>query len=96
MDKKTAGLLGAVAGIATMAAVAPASAAPVLAPATSYADLLGPIQNAAEVLKADDAQRAEQLPSEVTGARVYKAQYYYHHHHHHHHHHHRRHYHYYR
>lgn len=89
MDKKTAGLLGAVAGIATMAAVAPASAAPVLAPATSYADLLRPIPNANEVLRADDGQRAEQVPTALNGARVYKAQYYHRHHHHHHRRHHR-------
>jgi hypothetical protein len=89
MDKKPANLLGAVAGIATMVIVAPASAAPTLAPATSYAELLGPIPNVAEVLRADDARRTEQLPSEVGGARVYDAEYYrYHHHHHHHHHHH--------
>ena len=46
--------------------------------ATSYADLLKPIPNAVETLKASDATlRAED------GAKVEMAQYYYHHHHHH-------------
>jgi hypothetical protein len=88
MDKMPAGLLGALAGIATMVAVTPASATPALAPATSYAELLGPIPNAVEVLRADDAQRTEQPASEVGGARVYDAEYYRRRHHHHHHHHH--------
>jgi hypothetical protein len=67
MDKKVVGLLSAAAGIATMAAVAPASAASALVPATSYSELLGPIANAREVLRADDARRTEQPPSEVGG-----------------------------
>jgi len=73
-------------GIATTAAVVPASAAPALEPATSYAELIAPILNAAVILRADDAKRAEQT-SEVGRARVYDAQYYYrrrrHYHHHH-------------
>jgi len=63
MDKKTAGLIGVVAGLASMGS-APASAAP--APdladamhASSYADLLNPVPNAVAVLQADDAARAE-------------------------------------
>jgi len=88
MDKKVAGLMSATAGIVTMAAVVPASAAPAPEPATSYAELIAPILNAAEILRADDAKRAEQT-LEVGRARVYDAQYYYrrrrHHHHHHHH-----------
>jgi len=90
MDKTITGLLSAVAGIATMAVVTPTSAAAALKPATSYAELLGPIPDATEVLRATDAQRTEQPPSEFGGARVYDAEYYRsrHHHHHHHHHHH--------
>ena len=58
MDKKTLGLLGAVAGLAA-AGSAHAANAPVPNPAealqaSSYADLLAPVQNAAALLKADD------------------------------------------
>ena len=68
MDKKTAGLLGAVAGLATMgtANAAGLSHAPSQAlHASSYADLLAPIPHAVEQLRADDAARA--------GARVTQA-----------------------
>lgn len=95
MDTKIAGLLGAVAGLATMstaqAAIAPAldpSAAP---PASSYADLLAPVPNAAAALQADDAARAQQSTGNMELAQYYYnyspyPYYYYHHHHHHHHH----------
>lgn len=86
MDKKVVGLLGAVAaGVA-------------LTPAASYADLLNPVQNAVEVLKADNAAREAhvQLADWVWNGyswewRVpvptpYEVPYYEHHHHHHHHH----------
>lgn len=64
MDKTTAALLGAVASVATMGA-AQAAAPPVPNPsdalqATSYADLLSPVENAAAVMKADDAARVQQ------------------------------------
>jgi len=98
MDKKIAGLLGAVAGLATMGAANAAVQAPTspLPAAASYAELLGPVSNASEVLIADDAAR-----SELGEARVQLAQYHHHHHHntriiikrrhyHHHHHHHRK------
>jgi hypothetical protein len=94
MDKKLAGLLGAVAGLATMSA-AQAAPHPAQNPsealqANSYADLLAPIPNAASMLKADDAARVQQ-PAEMQLAQVYYAPYpppyvAYHHHHHHHHH----------
>jgi hypothetical protein len=95
MDKKIAGLLGAVAGLATMnaaqAATNPAPAGAEGLQASSYADLLAPVANAAELLKADDAARAQrplpQAGGDVELAQVY-APYphpYYHHHHHHHH-----------
>jgi hypothetical protein len=94
MDKTTAGLLGAVAGLATMG-VAQAATPPMAAPsealqAASYADLLAPVQNAVAVLRADDAARANDA---VPEGGIQPAQYYsygpaYHHHHHHHHHHH--------
>jgi hypothetical protein len=84
MDKKIAGLLGAVAALGSMNA---AQAAPSPDPtevlrANSYAELLEPIPNAKALLRAVDEARPE--PS--AGANVQVAQYYYHHHHHHHHH----------
>lgn len=65
MDKMTAGLLGAVAGLATMSA-AQAATTQAVSPsqalqASSYADLLEPIPNAVALLKADDGLRAEQM-----------------------------------
>lgn len=62
MHKKTAGLLGAVAGLATIGSAhaaglthAPSEALHV----TSYADLLAPVPNAVAQLKADNAARAQ-------------------------------------
>lgn len=97
MDKKIAGLLGAVAGIATI--VSAQAATPSAAPAAlSYADLLAPIPDAVEQLKAADAARAQPQNEQV--AQYYNGYYGYgytgynsgygfrrHHHHHHHHHH---------
>jgi hypothetical protein len=84
MDKKIAGLLGAVAALGSMNA---AQAAPSPDPtevlrANSYAELLEPIPNASALLRAVDEARSE--PSADANVRV--AQYYHHHHHHHHHH----------
>ncbi len=83
MDKTLAGLIGAA---SALAASASAQAATVANPgiedamhAASYADLLKPIPNAAELLRASDAAQAEAAP------KVMEVQYYYHHHHHHHH-----------
>ena len=85
MDKKIAGLLGAVAGIATMASAQAATGpAPASSPsATSYADLLAPIANPVKQLEADNAARAK--AAEVQEAQYYPSPYYRHHHHHHHH-----------
>ena len=84
MEKKMAGILGAVASLGVFNA---AEAAPMPAPAptdvlraNSFADLLKPIPNAAELLRAVDESRP--LPS---ADNVQLAQYYHHHHHHHHH-----------
>ncbi len=102
MDKKIAGLLGAVAGLATLSA-AQAAPAPTVSneptQATSYADLLAPVANATELLKADDAMQAQQAAAQsAADLQVAQAYYpypnppppyaysrYYHHHHHHHH-----------
>ncbi|WP_315797112.1 MULTISPECIES: hypothetical protein [unclassified Bradyrhizobium] len=84
MDKKIAGLLGAVAAVGALG-TAQASAAPAptdVLKANSYADLLEPIPNAAKVLQALD----EQGPP-TAEPKVQLAQWYHHHHHHHHHHH---------
>jgi hypothetical protein len=87
MEKKIAGLLGAVAALGTLNA-AQASPAPAPDPsdalkANSYADLLEPIPNAAKILRALD----EQAPAKSSEGDVKVAQWYHHHHHHHHHHH---------
>jgi hypothetical protein len=84
MEKKIAGLLGAMAALGTMNA---AQAAPSPDPtevlrANSYAELLQPIPNAAALLRAVDEAR----PAPSADANVQVAQYYHHHHHHHHHH----------
>ncbi len=58
MDKKIAGLLGAAAALATVGgAHAAVSEANAVDPGLTYRDLLSPVPNATEALKADDAQR---------------------------------------
>lgn len=93
MDKRLAGLLGAVAGMATMGAAhaaVPTAATSAIPQASSYAELLAPVPNSTELLQADDQSRAEQ----GWAGGVQLAQYHHHHHHHrviirrHHHHHH--------
>jgi len=85
MDKKIAGLLGTVAAVGTLTA---AQAAPLPNPsdalrANSYAELLQPVPNAANVLQALD----EQAPAKSADPNVQPVGWYHHHHHHHHHHH---------
>jgi hypothetical protein len=86
MEKKIAGLLGA---MATLGAFTGAQAAPIPSPApsdvlraNSFADLLEPIPNAAALLQAVD----ESGPAPSADENVQLAQFYHHHHHHHHHH----------
>jgi hypothetical protein len=88
MEKKIAGLLGA---MATLGAINGAQAAPAPSPApadvlraNSFADLLEPIPNAASLLQAID----ESGPAPSANENVQLAQLYVYHHHHHHHHHH--------
>src|ERR1700694_3209799 len=88
MEKKIAGLLGAMATLGAFSA-AEAAPAPVPAPtdvlrANSFADLLEPIPNAAALLRAVD----ESAPVPSADENVQLAQFFDHHHHHHHHHHH--------
>jgi hypothetical protein len=90
MDKRTGGLLGAVAGLATMGA-AHAATPPAINPAdalhaSSYAELLAPVANAVALVRADNALQAQ-------GSGLRQVDFGYgrpvaHHHHHHHHHHH--------
>jgi hypothetical protein len=83
MDKKIAGLLGAVATLGTFGAseAAPAPAPTDVLRANSFADLLTPIPNASALLQAID----ESAPVQSTEDNVQVAQFYHHHHHHHHH-----------
>jgi hypothetical protein len=87
MDKKIAGLLGAAAALATVSG-ANATEVPGNAPnpTASYRDLLNPVPNALETLKADDARLATNTPAdEVKLAQVGFGGAAHHHHHHHHH-----------
>ena len=84
MEKKIAGLLGA---MATLGAFNAAEAAPVPSPAptdvlraNSFADLLEPIPNAVALLQAVD----ESGPVASADENIQLAQYHHHHHHHHH------------
>jgi len=85
MDKKIAGLLGAVAALgafnAAEAAPTPSPAPTDVLRANSFADLLEPIPNAASLLQAID----ESAPAPSANENVQLAQFYHHHHHHHHH-----------
>jgi hypothetical protein len=78
MEKKIAGVLGAVAALGTLAA---AQAAPTdVLRANSYTELLNPIPNAAAQLKALDEREASQPAAQEKNLQLA-----YHHHHHHHH-----------
>jgi len=101
MEKNTAGLVGVIASLATMGtaqAAHPEQTPPQAMQVSSYAELLKPIPNAAELLRASNAQLLQKAQARVM---VHEVQYYnynqgppppppgyYHHHHHHHHHHH--------
>jgi hypothetical protein len=86
MDKKIIGLLGAAAALAT---VGGANATEVQgnspSPAASYRNLLNPVPNALEALKADDARRASDQTVSTKVAQVVIGVGHHHHHHHHHH-----------
>ena len=92
MNRKTAGLFGAVAGLATIgaahAAIAPGPSGTLQV--SSYADLLAPVADPVATLRAHDAARARTRTEGLDGARIAEGYGYSrdHHHHHHHHHHH--------
>lgn len=77
MDKGIAALIGAAA--LTTVTAAPAVSASGLAPATNYRELLDPVPNALNALKADETN------ADAREAVVIEAQYRRYHHHHHHH-----------
>jgi hypothetical protein len=95
LDKKIAGLLGAVAALGTLstAQATPAPIATDVLAANSYAELLQPIPDASAKLKALD----EQQSTAPDGRPIQLAAHHHHHHHHqhrrHHHHHHHHHHH---
>ncbi len=72
------GLLGAMTALSPAAALAAPTLTPADLGAESYSDLLAPIPNAVEKLKASDA-----LLKQDNAAKLEMAQYYHHHHHHH-------------
>lgn len=83
MDKKIAGLLGAVAAVSTMGSAQASTVDPAAAlRATSYADLLNPVPNAVELQIADDNARLAKSAGEVQVAQV-EVRFGHHHHHHH-------------
>jgi hypothetical protein len=91
MDKKIAGLVGAVSAFATVTAVEAAQAREVteVLNARSYAELLQPIPNAVALLMAADAVNAARAKAETEqdpNVKLAQYDYWYHHHHHHHHH----------
>ena len=81
MEKKIAGLLGAMATLGALngaeAAPAPSTAPTDILRANSFADLLEPIPNAAALLQAVDESR----PAPSADENVQLAQFYHHHHH---------------
>ena len=82
MEKKIAGLLGAVATLGAFGAAQATPAPGDVLKANSFAELLEPIPGAAALLRAVD----ESQPRPSADDNVRLAQYYHHHHHHHHHH----------
>ena len=86
MDKKLAGLLGAVATLGAMHAAQAAASPTAVLQANSFAELLEPIPNAAAQLRALDEHQASQPAEAKVELAQYYAPYYHHHHHHHHHH----------
>jgi hypothetical protein len=85
MDKRLAGLLGAAAALATVgSANAAGTPESTVDTATTYRDLLNPIANPVEALKADDARLAARPDAATQVAQVTIGVGHHHHHHHHH------------
>lgn len=84
MDRKTALILGAAAALtAAPALAAPHAERSAVPVAASYAELLTPVPNALERLKASDAEAMAQQP-QLIEAQYYQRPVAHHHHHHHH------------
>jgi hypothetical protein len=98
MEKKTAVLIGGIASLATLgsaqAAVDHGAEVARTMQVSSYSELLKPIPNAVELLKASNAEVLREAQEQMR-ARPVQYYYYYHHHHHHHYHHHHHHHHHY-
>ncbi|HEY1783414.1 MAG TPA: hypothetical protein VGG79_23845 [Roseiarcus sp.] len=95
MDKTLIGLLTGASALALLGGAAEAASFPIegadgIAPARSFAELLDPIPNAANILKAESEQASDEGTAEGP---MMLAQYHHHHHHHHYHHHHHHHHH---
>jgi hypothetical protein len=95
LDKTFIALLGGASALALLSGSPASAASPpaeinMLQPARSFAELLDPIPNAENMLRAENERDAA-----AEGQPVVVAQYYHHHHHHHYHHHHYHHHHYY-
>ena len=93
MDKKIAGLLGAVAALSTVGAAQASTPSANPMQANSYTDLLKPVPDAMSALAADNAARASGTQGGVKTAQISVEVGHHHHHHHHrriiiHHHHH--------
>jgi hypothetical protein len=84
MDKKIAGLLGAVAALSTVGAAQASTPTANSMQANSYTDLLKPVPNAMSALVADDAARTSRSQGGVKTAQI-SVEIGHHHHHHHHH-----------
>ena len=89
MDKTIIGILGGVSALALVGGTQTASSVSAppagIEPARSFADLLEPISNPVEVLRAENQRAVSDASSADVEANVELAQYYHHHHHHHHH-----------
>jgi hypothetical protein len=85
MDKRIAGLLGAAAAfVAVGSAQATDGQGNAADPGLTYRDLLNPVPNAQEALKADDARRGSTPAAATEVAQIVIGVGHHHHHHHHH------------
>ena len=84
MDKRLAGLLGAAAALATVGSANATGAVERASDrAATYRDLLNPVANPLEALKADDARLASEPAAAMEVAQVTVGVGHHHHHHHH-------------
>src|SRR5579875_300429 len=87
MEKKVAGIVGALGALAIgpqLAHAAPAANPPDPLRVESYAELLNPIANASELLRLADSSSSERAKVETAQYHHYRRHHHDHHHHHHH------------